>query len=54
MPSAFQFRLGGCKGVLAVDPKLEGQSIQIRPSMKKFESDHLENVEIISYAKPRE
>ena len=52
MPSAFQFRLGGCKGVLAIDSKLEGQSIHIRPSMKKFESGHLNSVEIISYTKP--
>ena len=36
-PSVFQFRLGGCKGVLAVDPSLKGKTIQIRPSQRKFE-----------------
>ncbi|KAF8470097.1 RNA dependent RNA polymerase-domain-containing protein [Kalaharituber pfeilii] len=39
-PSAFQFRLGGCKGVLAVSPKLSGSDIIIRPSQKKFEAKH--------------
>jgi RNA-dependent RNA polymerase len=36
-PSVLQFRLGGCKGVLAVDPSLTGSVIQIRPSQRKFE-----------------
>ncbi|KAK4543456.1 hypothetical protein LTR36_005599 [Oleoguttula mirabilis] len=35
-PSVFQFRLGGCKGVLAVDPAIKGQVVQIRPSQEKF------------------
>ncbi|CAK1358806.1 unnamed protein product [Cercospora beticola] len=35
-PSVFQFRLAGCKGVLAVDPSLKGMTIQIRPSQQKF------------------
>ena len=35
-PSVFQFRLGGCKGVLAVDPSLTGRTVQIRPSQEKF------------------
>jgi RNA-dependent RNA polymerase len=32
-PSAYQIRLGGCKGVLAVSPNLEGEQIQVRDSM---------------------
>ncbi|KAF3941467.1 hypothetical protein ABW19_dt0209484 [Dactylella cylindrospora] len=47
VPSAFQFRLGGCKGVLAVDPKLKkGESdfasfqVCIRPSQQKFDAAH--------------
>ncbi|WPH01725.1 putative RNA-dependent RNA polymerase, eukaryotic-type [Acrodontium crateriforme] len=35
-PSVFQFRLGGCKGVLAVDPSIKGPIIKIRPSQEKF------------------
>ncbi|CAO3658993.1 unnamed protein product [Rhizopus stolonifer] len=43
IPSAFQFRLGGAKGVLTVDNKLaEGKvKIALRPSQIKFESKHL-------------
>ncbi|KAF3930202.1 hypothetical protein ABW20_dc0102476 [Dactylellina cionopaga] len=46
-PSCFQFRLSGCKGVLAVDPNLKrGETsdasfqICIRPSQRKFEAEH--------------
>jgi RNA-dependent RNA polymerase len=46
IPSSFQFRLGGLKGVLAVDSGLEGESIAVRPSQKKFDSKHRE-LEII-------
>ena len=35
IPSVFQIRLKGCKGVLCHNPDLE-QGIQIRPSMEKF------------------
>lgn len=38
-PSAVQFRLAGCKGVLAVDPSLKGLAIQIRPSQEKFPAE---------------
>lgn len=34
--SVFQFRLGGCKGVLAVDPSIRGLEIHLRPSQQKF------------------
>ena len=46
IPSAFQFRLGGMKGVLTVvddsfvDRQVPGRSILYRPSQKKFKSDH--------------
>ena len=42
-PSALQFRLGGCKGVLAVWPwvkKSMGRDIYIRPSQRKFHAEH--------------
>lgn len=45
-PSAFQFRLGGCKGVLAIDKNLTGLEMRLRPSQFKFESASTE-LEII-------
>ncbi|ORY11519.1 RNA dependent RNA polymerase-domain-containing protein [Clohesyomyces aquaticus] len=45
-PSLYQFRLAGCKGVLAVDPELVGPEIHIRPSQYKFDAKH-EGLEII-------
>lgn len=43
VPSAFQFRLGGAKGILTVDKDLtDGPvKVQLRPSQIKFESKHL-------------
>ncbi|KAG1151074.1 hypothetical protein G6F37_004946 [Rhizopus arrhizus] len=43
VPSAFQFRLGGAKGVLTVDRALSNGNVQVelRPSQIKFESEHL-------------
>ncbi|KAF2273695.1 RdRP-domain-containing protein [Westerdykella ornata] len=35
-PSLYQFRLGGCKGVLALDPNIQGGVVHIRPSQYKF------------------
>jgi len=37
--TAFQIRIGGYKGVVAVHPELVGDKICLRPSMKKFESE---------------
>lgn len=49
VPSLFQFRLGGCKGVLAVTNDLPGIDVQIRKSQHKFNS--LSNdLEIIRWA----
>jgi RNA-dependent RNA polymerase len=38
-PSLYQFRLGGCKGVLALDPKITGSEVHVRPSQQKFEAE---------------
>ena len=39
VPSVIQFRLGGCKGVLAVDPGMQGAiDIRVRESQFKFAS----------------
>lgn len=45
VPSAFQFRMGGCKGVLAVWPDVpSGQVVQVRPSQEKFPTSDKANV----------
>ncbi|EFY93089.1 suppressor of ascus dominance [Metarhizium acridum CQMa 102] len=38
-PTAFQFRMGGCKGVLAVWPQAQGMEVHIRKSQEKFKSN---------------
>jgi len=53
LASAVQFRMGGCKGVLAVDPRLGHEDkIVIRPSMEKFKCND-QKLEAISFSKPR-
>jgi len=41
-PTAFQVRWAGAKGMLTVDPLLQGGNVCVRPSMVKFESDDRE------------
>jgi len=42
LTSAIQIRLGGCKGVLALNPTLpKNVSVQIRKSMEKFLLKHV-------------
>lgn len=48
-PSVYQFRLGGCKGVLAVSPDAKMREIYIRPSQYKFPAKH-EGLEIIRWS----
>lgn len=50
-PSCFQFRLGGCKGVLTVWPDAKGREVFIRPSQRKFQVDH-NILEVIRWSKP--
>ncbi|GAA6064674.1 hypothetical protein JCM10212_001790 [Sporobolomyces blumeae] len=51
-PSAYQFRLGGAKGMLVVDPLLDGKQVQLRPSQIKYEgtSRGLDNA--LSFTRP--
>ncbi|KAG8189298.1 hypothetical protein JTE90_019058 [Oedothorax gibbosus] len=51
-PSAMQIRYAGCKGMLVVDPTLEGKQIKFRESMRKFESQH-ESLEILKFSEKR-
>ncbi len=48
-PSVYQFRLGGCKGVLAVSPDATKREIHIRESQYKFPAVH-EGLEIIRWS----
>jgi len=52
VPSAFQIRMGGVKGVLAVDPTLSDDRIVVRHSMVKFEGNE-QQLEIVDKSKPR-
>ena len=48
-PSVFQFRLGGCKGVLATWPELPDRQLHIRFTQYKFPASH-EGLEIIRWS----
>ena len=48
-PSVFQFRLGGCKGVLTVSPTSAARELHLRPSQYKFPASH-EGLEIIQWS----
>ncbi|KAL8703479.1 MAG: hypothetical protein Q9201_003353 [Fulgogasparrea decipioides] len=49
LPSVFQFRYGGCKGILTVSPDLTRQEITIRRSQYKFAA-RTETLEIIRWS----
>ncbi|UKZ47505.1 hypothetical protein TrVGV298_001724 [Trichoderma virens] len=49
-PTAFQFRMGGCKGVLVVWPQAKKGEVYIRESQEKFKAD-VKGLEIIKCAK---
>ncbi|KAG8198905.1 hypothetical protein JTE90_015117 [Oedothorax gibbosus] len=51
-PSAFQIRYKGCKGMV-VEWQRPGRAIGIRPSMKKFECNTSDNLEIVKTSAPR-
>ncbi|KAM7187118.1 RNA dependent RNA polymerase domain containing protein, partial [Naviculisporaceae sp. PSN 640] len=38
VPSAVQFRMGGCKGVLVTWPDIKGTEVHVRKSQEKFEA----------------
>jgi hypothetical protein len=57
IPSAIQIRLLGFKGMLVLNPKLDEKTINIRPSMKKFEiknpTKNQLTIEVINFSKPK-
>ena len=46
VPSVFQIRIQGAKGVLSVDPTLSGLKVGLRPSMVKFETLDSPEIEV--------
>ncbi|XVE91802.1 hypothetical protein REPUB_Repub01dG0043000 [Reevesia pubescens] len=48
-PSAFQIRIGGFKGVVAVDPT-SSWKLSLRPSMSKYESENTK-LDVLSWSK---
>ncbi|XP_052769817.1 uncharacterized protein LOC128209691 [Mya arenaria] len=52
LPSVYQVRLQGYKGVLAVDPGIEPNSILLRDSMEKFRSTAHPFIGICNYSRP--
>ncbi|KAI5286514.1 hypothetical protein KEM54_006730, partial [Ascosphaera aggregata] len=48
-PSVFQFRLGGCKGILAVSPEALKHQVHIRHSQYKFDGPQ-NGLEVIRYS----
>ncbi|KAH8171855.1 RNA dependent RNA polymerase domain-containing protein [Sarocladium implicatum] len=50
-PMAFQFRMGGSKGVLVVSEDAKGSEVHIRPSQEKFKAQ-FNGLEIIRCARP--
>lgn len=48
-PSAYQFRLGGCKGMLTVSSDPIVNDVHIRPSQIKFEAEH-QRLELIRWS----
>ena len=51
-PSAFQIRFAGYKGVLTTDPRIPDNLIQLRTSMRKFQSDH-RRLEVLQTSRPQ-
>ncbi|KIH95165.1 RNA-dependent RNA polymerase [Sporothrix brasiliensis 5110] len=49
-PTCFQIRFAGAKGMLALDSRLTDNSICLRPSMIKFKSTEMANLEICDMA----
>ena len=54
LPSVYQIRYQGCKGVVALDPTLKRGKLMIRPSMKKCQSGSKPFLEIglCDYSRP--
>ena len=54
LPSVYQIRYNGCKGVVSIDPNAKHPGLILRKSMKKFESGTkpFESIWLCGYSKP--
>ena len=52
LPSVYQIRYQGYKGVLALDHTMPKTSIKVRPSMQKFKTSVHPNICVCDFAKP--
>ncbi|KAL2828374.1 RNA dependent RNA polymerase-domain-containing protein [Aspergillus pseudoustus] len=50
LPTCFQIRMGGVKGMLGVDRNLKGSQVRVRPSMIKFDTKDMPDLEICDVA----
>ncbi|XP_022694554.1 probable RNA-dependent RNA polymerase 1 isoform X1 [Varroa jacobsoni] len=51
-PSALQIRYRGCKGMVCLDPRLQGRQLVLRRSMVKFECLSNRKLEVIKWSAP--
>lgn len=53
LPSAIQIRYAGYKGVLCMNPELQGDQLLLRESMRKFHCSTSDSLEIVQVSAPR-
>eukprot|EP00978_Attheya_sp_CCMP212_P042524 scaffold260436_cov51-Attheya_sp.AAC.2 len=52
LPSVFQVRFQGNKGVFAINSRLGSATVAIRPSMTKFSTDRFPHIYVCDYSRP--
>ena len=52
VPSSFQIRLSGIKGMVSIDPRLKGDVFCVRPSMRKFMAPSHFSFEVVTWSRP--
>ncbi|XP_029826663.2 probable RNA-dependent RNA polymerase 1 [Ixodes scapularis] len=53
VPCAIQIRYAGYKGMLCLNPCLQGDKLVLRPSMRKFDCSSSDNLELVKVSAPR-
>ena len=52
LPSVYQIRLQGYKGVVALDTQIDGNQLSVRPSMRKFTTSALPMLALCGFSRP--